>query len=248
MDYRETNAERLVFMIKPLVDRLLFGLSQRGQALVELQLRLELEDLPPRDEAIRTAAPTLASVTVMELVTLRLASAPFAAPVLGLGVSASSVAATREQLELFAETPRRDLAAAARSFARLRAAFDREDAVVKAVLCDRHTPESSFTWEPLLALAPPHPLPKSTLTLVRHLYRKPITLPDNSPHERDGWLICGLAHGPVEHLNGPYRLVGNWWQQSLERDYYFAQMHRGGLLWIYYDWRRRGWTLQGEVS
>ena len=49
---------------------------------------------------------------------------------------------------MFTEKPTRDLDAANRALARLRAEFG-DEAVVYAKLTDGHLPEARFTWEPL---------------------------------------------------------------------------------------------------
>jgi len=184
----------------------------------------------------------------MELIKLRLTALPFTAPVVGLSVRAASVPATAEQLRIFAETPHRDLRAAARAFARLRAAFGSEDVVVKAVMRDRHSPEGCFGWEPLASLLPAHPTAVPEGTLVRRIFSQPEPLPHHPQRGPDGWLLRGPAHGPVESLNGPYRLQGGWWRSEVQRDYYYAQMHKGELLWVYYDRERRRWFLHGDIS
>lgn len=244
LDYGEANTERLVFIVKPLVDRLLFTLGQAGQALVELQLRLTLEEAAERLERIRTAEPTLSSVTVMELVKLRLGAVPPQAPVVGVVVTAATVTATAEQLAMFASAPRRDPLAAARAFARLRAAFG-EDVVVKAAMRDRHSPEGCFAWEPVAGLAPPVPRPGASGMLVRRVLGKAEPLSERTMGE---WWLLGATQGPVERLSGPYRLAGGWWRHDVQRDYYFAEMQRGELWWVYFDRDRARWFLQGEIS
>jgi protein ImuB len=247
LDYREGNSQRLVFILKPLVDRLLARLGRQGRALTELQLGLELDDAPPALERIRTAEPTLSSVVVMELVRLRL-EAPLAAPVVGAAVTALTVPATAAQLDLFAQTPRRDPAAAARAFARLRAAFGTDDVVVKAVPRDRHAPEGHFAWEPLQAIAVPQPRLDAPPALVRRILDRPEPLPPQGRDASDGWLLRGPQYGPVDRLDGPYRLAGGWWRKEVHRDYYFAQLRRGDLLWVYFDRQARRWYLQGEIG
>ncbi|MNX38122.1 hypothetical protein D3C86_684510 [compost metagenome] len=246
LGYREDNAERLVFMIKPLVDRLLSELGGKGLALVELQLRLLLEDGPDWLACIRTAAPTLASVTVMELVQLRLAATPLPSPAVEVTVAATLVeSATDDQLQLFAGSSRRDPAAALRAFARLRAAFGEQDVVVKATVRDRHSPEVSFAWEPLVRLSPPLPDQTPTGTLVRRILEKPEPLPPPPASGLEGWQV---RSGRVQHSHGPYRLTGGWWRTEVQRDYYFIETSGGELLWVYYDQGRRQWFLQGEIS
>lgn len=244
--YREDNAERLVFVIKPLVDQILSGLGHKGLALVELQIRLLLDDSPDWLALIRTAAPTLSSVTVMELVQLRLNATPLPSPALEVTVTATMAEpATDEQLSLFADTSRRDPAAALRAFARLRAAFGGQDVVVKAALRDRHSPEASFAWEPLHHLAPPLPDRTPTGTLVRRILDKPEPLPFPPASGLEGWQ---LRSGTVGRSNGPYRLTGGWWRAEIQRDYYFVETNHGELLWVYYDRVRQRWFLQGEIS
>lgn len=252
LDYREDSTERLIFTLKPLVDELLETLRQRGEALVELQFELVLEGLPAKREALRPAEPTLASVTVMELVKLRLEAAPLPGPVIALQVEATGQAATRAQLGMWEEPTGRDMAAGVRAIARLRAAYG-EDAVVRATAHDRHLPEGHFAWEPLAALPPPRPAIDPTGTLVRRLLARPLPLPDMPMRGPDGWLLMGLEPGPVSRLLGPYRLTGGWWRApggtaEVQRDYYFVALRRGDLFWVYYDGQHRRWYLHGEIS
>lgn len=247
LDWGERDSQRLVFVIKPLVDRLLARLGERAEALVTLRLTLDLDGASPREDEIRLAEPTLASVRVMELVRLRLEAEPPAAPVCGVAVAAGAVPATSEQLRIFAEAPRRDLAAAARAFARLRAAFGGEEVVVKAVARDRHLPEGGYAWEPLDRLRPPMPAAEPAGALVRRFLAEPEPLPANPSRGPDSWLVRGLRAGPVERLAGPFRVSGGWWRAEVERDYYFAETQRGDLLWVFWDRGRRRWFLHGEI-
>lgn len=247
LDWGEQNAQRLVFVIKPLVDRLLARLGERAEALVELKLALALDGATPREDHIRLAEPTLASVRVMELVRLRLEGQPPEAPVVGVAVTAGAVPATSEQLRIFAEAPKRDLAAGARAFARLRAAFGGEEVVVKAVPRDRHLPEGAFAWEPLDRLRSPQPAPEAEGTLVRRMLLEPEALPPSPLAGPDGWLVRGVVAGPVDRLAGPYRISGGWWRAEVTRDYYYAETRRGDLLWVFWDRVRRRWFLHGEI-
>ncbi len=146
--------------------------------------------------------------------------------------------------------PRRDLAAANRALARLRAEVG-EQAVVRAVLRAGHLPEASFAWEPLDAVRAPRVVTVSRLPrpLVRHVYAKPIPLPAVPRALRDdGWLVRGPSHGAVTKLVGPHILSGGWWIREIHREYLFALTTRGALLWVFYDRRRRRFFLHGEVS
>ena len=64
----------------------------------------------------------------------------------GFVLRADAVTATRQQLELFAEAPRRDLSVANRALARLRAEFG-DEVVVRAVLRAAHLPEARARFD-----------------------------------------------------------------------------------------------------
>jgi protein ImuB len=153
-----------------------------------------------------------------------------------------------DQLRLFAR-PGRDPEAASRAFASLRAAFG-DDVVVRARLHDAHLPEASFAWEKLERAIQPRvdPKPPAEPPLIRRLLAKPFRLPSRSRHEEDGWLLRGLAHGPVVQLHGPHLISGGWWRSEVERDYHFAELGTGEVLWIFFDRRRRRWFLHGSVT
>jgi len=172
----------------------------------------------------------------------------FAAGVIEIELTAEEYPATREQLRLFAEKPARDLDAANRSLARLRAEFG-DDAVVQAKLTNGHLPEACFTWEPLSRVKLPEPQKESRKILVRRILAKPALLPaaPRRTHE-DGWLMLGHQYGSVDKLTGPYVFSDGWWNREIQRDYYFAETRRSAIAWVYYDRVRRRWFLQGWVE
>ena len=176
----------------------------------------------------------------------------------------------REQLRLFTEKPTRDLDAANRALARLRAEFG-DEAVVQAKLTDGHLPEARFAWEPLTRIK----LPQNGLNRFERIERLERTRtrsgglnagtvnPYCAPHHRqtdhalrhapctheDGWLgFLGPKYGSVDKLTGPYVFSGGWWNREIQREYYYAETRRGDLLWLYYDRVRRRWFLQGAVE
>jgi len=195
------------------------------------------------------AAPTLDARALLRLVHLRLTGMPPVAPVSELRLWADDVAATREQLALFAQRPRRDLRAADEALARLRAELG-DDAVVHAVLREGHLPEASFGWERLarVSVAQP-PSSPAVRPLVRRLRTRPNALPPQARQVRDdGWMLHGLEHGAVVRILGPYVVSGGWWAHALQRDYHFAELRRGDCLWVYYDRARQRWFEQGAVE
>jgi len=169
LDDPESDVERLLFSIKAAVDRLLGRLAARRRAVTALWLELTMQHFgrseperrdrfEKRSDCIRPAEPTLDPRPLLRLCHLRLEGSPPAAGVIELRVWADDLPATREQLALFAQRPRRDLGAAAEAIARLRAELG-DDAVVRPVLRDAHLPEARFGWEPAHAIAIPRPRP-----------------------------------------------------------------------------------------
>ena len=84
--------------------------------------------------------------------------------------------------------------------------------------------------------------------MVRRIHARAIALPPRPRHEPDGWLVRGGVTGHVRDLAGPYLVSGGWWRSTIHREYYFAQMRDGDVLWIYYDRPRRRWCWQGQVE
>lgn len=236
----------LLFLLKARLAALCAELARRGEAVAALRLRVLLDGAPGCEERLQAAVPTLDEVQLLDLVRLRLESRAFTARPIGFDVHAEGARATREQLQLFVETPRRDLRAANRALASLRAELG-EQVVVRAVLRDGHLPEACFTWETLTSLSDARPDVAVTPRLVRRLLTRPQALA-HQQREADGWLAGGLPAGSVEQLDGPYRITGGWWRHEVQRDYWFAQTRRGDVLWIYYDRRRRRWFRQGGVE
>jgi protein ImuB len=254
LDDDEHDLERLVFASKAPIDRLLDRLAARGRALTALHLELSLKhavgQISLRADCIKPATPTLDGRTLLRLVHLRLTGMPPEVPVNAIRVWADDVAATREQLALFAQRPRRDLRAADEAIARLRAELG-DDAVVRAQLRDGHLPEASFSWERLDRVAPAMAPDRTTVVrpLVRRMFAHPQQLPSQVRLGRDdGWLLSGLEHGAVVRILGPYLISGGWWTHELHREYHFAELRRGDCMWVYYDRNRRHWFWQGAVE
>jgi protein ImuB len=256
LDDPESDTTRLLFLIKQQLHPMLAALAARAQALAALWLSFLVDSSGWLKEPIRPAVPTLDSSQILDLVRLRLESLKFSAGITEIALEAEACAATAEQLRLFSEGPKRDLDAANRALARLRAEFG-ADAVVQAKLANGHLPEARFSWEPLSRVK----LPRNDLNglndlncptakvLVRRIMSKPVILSSGprQTHE-DGWLLLGPKYGTVDKLIGPYVFSGGWWNREIQREYYFAETRRGDILWLYYDRVRRRWCLQGAVE
>ena len=203
LDDAESDTTRLLFLVKQLLHPLLATLAARHQALVALWLSLLIDHGNWLKEPLRPAVPTLDAAQILDLVRLRLESFQLAAGVIEVELRAESCAATSEQLRLFTEKPTRDLDAANRALARLRAEFG-DESVVYAKLTDGHLPEARFTWEPLSRVKLPRPKSTAEKTLVRRLAAKPIRLAGGPYHSHeDGWLILGPKHGSHRQTHRP---------------------------------------------
>jgi|YNPNPStandDraft_1061719.scaffolds.fasta_scaffold00511_19 protein ImuB len=272
----EGDSVRLLFLVRRHLHRLLWQLAKREEAMRELEIRFhmdfqgplvesgrlgapETDPVPPswgdlsrrrgicRTDRIRPADPTLDERLIMDLVRLRLEAVPLPAPASEMGISAFGAPAGKRQLQIFLERPRRDLSAADRALARLRAELG-DEAVVRARLKEGHLPEARFAWEPLGHLRCPSPRPSARPVLVRRLYARAISLGTRPRHEPDGWIVRDLRCGPVVRMWGPYVVSGGWWRTEVHRAYYFLETLRGDILWVYYDGPRRRWFLHGQVE
>lgn len=250
LGYPDSDSERLLFICKRLLDSLIDDLKSRSHALVGLKLHLTLDDRSMRETEFRTAAPTLDAIQVLNLLRLRLGMLVLSSGVTGISLEAVGERASAHQIRLMIMRSRRDRDALARAFARLRAEMG-EETVVRAVVKDAHLPRASFEWQPLLRLNPDGPRPRrsSTRPLVRRVRDQPMALPPRPRSEPDGWLLRGIEHGRVERFAGPYVVSGAWWRgEGVHRDYYFAEMTRGDVLWVYFDRRRQQWFLEGRIE
>ena len=237
-DAAEIHTERLIFIVKRLLDALLASLVRQAQAVVELELWMKLDDRTTRTERVRPAAPTIDAAQLLVLMRLRLDAIRLPAGIVTLRVAAETCPAGAQQRHLFALQGRRDPEAATQAFARLRAEFH-DQVVVRARMCDAHLPSAQFEWEPLERM-PAHAAGRvvAARPLVRRIYATPV--PVSMPIPDQG--------------AGPYILSGGWWGGGVRRDYYFATAATGisgaagSLRWMYYDHRKRRVFLQGSVE
>jgi protein ImuB len=235
-------------VIENLLHPLLETLAGRCQLVAGVHVGFRFERLGDHVEQVRPAAPTRDVAQLIQLIRLRLeAIRKLPDGVVEVILIADGVAAPEEQKELFTEKPRRDLAAANRALARVRAELG-NDTVMHARLREGHLPEGSFTWEALDGVKASRPRDVAAGRLVRRIYTRPVPLPSRSRREPDGWMLRGLEQGPVVRVQGPYVVAGGWWNRKVQREYHFAETQKGDLLWVFYDRDRRRWFLQGRVE
>jgi protein ImuB len=238
----ESNAPRLLFRIKQLLDPLLMAAADRGQKVAVLRLQLLLEDGDRRLEQIQPARPTLKVSALLDLVRLRLESLSLPVRPVELSLEVEGVSAAPRVVSLLQRNPSRNLEAALRALARIRAEFG-PDSVVSARLKSGHLPEARCEWRPLEKLPAASPRSVSLRSLVRRAHARPRPL-ERSPFESASRWKRSQELG---RLLG-YLISGGWWSREVRRDYRFAGTGRGEILWVYYDQKRRRWYSQGRVE
>jgi protein ImuB len=247
LDQPESDAIRLTFFVKGLLSALLSHVAGRHAALAELEIELRLDQGERVVEQLRPARPTLDERQLIDLVRLRLEKTALASGVVEIRIRAGTVPAAVEQRQLFAKRPRRDLEAADRALARLRAEFGPR-AVVRLRIQSGHLPEAQFSCEPLEHTVLPKPVRRGRRTLVRRVWTQPIPLNVHPVRKAESFFLNGISGGPFRDLRGPYILSGGWWHREIHREYYFAENRAGKILWVYWDKKRGKWFLHGEVE
>ena len=247
LDHPETNLDRLMAVIESLFEPVRETLCKRDDLVAALELRFVFDDKQKHTERIEPAGPTLDPPQLLQLVRLRLASMSLASGVTDVELEARSTRAHRKQCDLFEKQSPRDLAAANRALARIRAELG-EDAVVKARLRDGHLPEACFVWKPVKKIPKPAPRNVAVHPLVRRIYAKPVPFSKTRHREPKAALAHMFEDRSIEETIGPYIVSGGWWVREVQREYYFVRTESGRWLWLYYDRRRKCWFLHGEVE
>ncbi len=259
LDYPEGDLERLMAVIDRSIQSLARSLDERGEVLRAISIQLEFDDRSKTAERLEPASPTLDLAQIVELVRLRLASVLSARAqasassrlspcgVTDLRVELDGVAASHTQPDFFERKPRRDFAAAARAIARVRAELG-ATAVVKAVLREAHLPEARFDWEPVTSLNDAAPRAVRQPPLVRRIFARPFPFSSGRHRDAEAELLKHIDEGTVRETVGPYIVAGGWWAREVQREYYFVRTSNGRALWMFYDRKRLGWFIQGEVE
>ena len=248
-DYPDSQVDRLIFVVKRLLDGLVPELARRGKAAAGVALTMTLDDRgrSRRTERVRPAAPTLDVAQLLMLIRLRLDTLQLTAGIVTLALAVEACPASADQRRLFLDQSRRDTEGANQAFARIRAECG-DQSVVRARLCNAHLPAARFTWEPLEQVAL-HASPRvvAARPRVRRIYETAVALALGSGLRASG--SGGQSPGPNAQSLGPYLLSGAWWRgQGVARDYYFVPTADGEMWWMYYDRRRDRYFLQGQVE
>jgi protein ImuB len=253
LGYPERNAMRLLERVQRELPGLVGELLSQDDLLAELRFSFEMERAAGEkqagwmNDAIKPSTPTLDEALILDLLRLKFEATPMRRGVTRVDLLVIPTRARRQQITLLAQCAKRDMAAADRALARLRAELGEESVGVVSV-GDGHLPEARTVWTPIQNLrvaSPDSPLVKP---MIRRVSLPPIVLPPRPRHEPDGWLVRGPEEGRVVRSVGPHIVSGGWWATEIHREYHFLETSKGSLLWTFFDRRRRRWFLQGAVE
>jgi len=247
LEYPESDTAGLVAVLAMLLQGLLRELARRHEQLASLQFTFILDNGREHHEEVLPAAPGLDANIILTLCRLRLETLSLESGVVEVKTRAEGTGKREYQDTLFPEVWTANRAAAEGALAKIRAELG-NDAVVRAMGHEGHLPEARYGWEALDGLPAPRPGLALGTPLLRRIYTPPVALPSREHREPDGWLVAGVADGPVEEVIGPHFIHGGWWMREIVRAYYYVRTRSGRWLWIYHDQRRRRWFLQGEVQ
>lgn len=232
IDPPDDDHTRLLFGIKGALHPLLNALTERSEGVAALRLTLELDHGAPHEERIEAALPTLDVTRLVDLARLRLDRIRLSSPVERIVLVVESRPVSPRQIDCLQAKPRRNLHDAARTLARLRAAFGPES-VVRARLVEAHLPEARFRWEAAREVPAPRPTPPGEpAPLIRSVRREPRL----------------LTRAPLPLGSGPGRVRTGWWEDPQERDYYWAETPGGEILWVFQSTDDHRWYLHGTVD
>lgn len=258
LDNPESDTGRLLEAVAGGLRELIDSLRSRNRALSGLVLEIGFDHAGPDGtkrcvERLRPARPTRDAILLLDLLRLRLESMSLPSGVVDVRVEVESLDEDAEQMGLFPDRSARDLAAANRALARVRAEFG-EDSIRVARPREAHLPEARFTLEPMERLALAQPRKVRTPVLVRRILTRPAPISLQSMRPPGASIsssrIPGI--GVIAEAKGPYVVSGGWWRRPVERSYWYVRIETAdsgeAWFWIYHDARRRRWFRHGGIE
>jgi len=239
------HLDPLLFVLRGLASRLIARLACRGLALGDLLLELGLEGGGQDARRVGLAAATEDARAALRLVALSLESKPLEAAVVHVRLATEGRAVRGDQLDFF-RPPGPAPEALARTLAELLALCG-PDRVGAPAVADDHRPDAYAVapFQPVSARNDRAPVPTHVLA-VRAL-RPPAPARVQLRGGRPGFVESGLARGAVLRCAGPWRTTGRWWSEE-ERfafDHYDVQVEDGWVVRLRFDWRTKGWQIDG---
>ena len=246
--------EPFLFVANAALDRLMKRMEVQGFACTRLELTMNLEPDGFHSRAIDLPAPTRDVKTMLTLLRLDLEKQPPGAPVVGFSLVAHPDRPRRAQLSLFgpaALSPEK----LATTIARLVSMLG-DGRVGMATTVDGHLPERHAIAD----YAPPPPPDarrkpaRSRGLLAVRVFRPPIPV-DVITREEDGETHIAEIHGDGDYAgavrvsSGPWRVEASWWSEVVaDREYWDAELIRGGVYRMYRDEVQGAWFLDARYD
>ena len=246
LDHELEDHERILQVLRPLLDELQQFLRERQRGITALQCRFHHYRAAPTVCALRLAAPEADAARLQSLLRERLATLSLPEPVRRCelrGGSLSERPLVSNPLWSAGEHGHASSGEMPALVEHLRARLGNA-AVYGIRRVSEHRPEKAWqVSEPVLAgtETPGAVVTGSEPAVVRG--SEPAVW--SAPFARPLWLLPSVEplsqqrgrprhHGPLELLRGPERIESGWWDgEDVVRDYYVARDPHGSLLWIY---------------
>lgn len=244
LDWGVSQVEPLLFVLRPLLERLVQRLGGRGLALGSLTLQLQLDPTGETTVPVALAAPTNAVGPLLTLCRLALEARPPRDPVRGVVALAGPARLRTAQLGLW-ERPRAAPMQVMTAVAQV-AALLGPQALGRLQLPEGHTdpePGRLLPFDPPEAPAAPLPPPRdaptptsaarSAVALRRYTPPLPVEVREGElpgSHERGPLFLSarGLA-GRVVQRAGPWRTEVGWHARPVQRDLWDVALAAGGV-------------------
>jgi protein ImuB len=257
LDHELGDHERILQVLRPLLDELESFLRARQRGITALQCRFHHYRAAPTDCVLRLAAPEAAAERLQSLLRERLATLALPEPVRRCELRGGALTErplTSKPLWSAGErghAPAGEMSALVEHLrARLGVA-----AVYGIRRVSEHRPEKAwekrekgtdlFIGEKGVVAARPSAINRS-VPFSRPFPRRPLWLLA-TPEPLDQQRGRPRRHGALELLDGPERIESGWWDGAdVTRDYYIARDSRGSLLWLFREHGRAApWFLHG---
>ncbi len=253
LDYGVDRLEPLIFVLRPLIERVATRIELCGLTCQALQLRFELE-CDGRDlRTLRAAAPTLDVKTLITIARAELESRPPSQPVVGVVVAGLSTRSRPTQLDLLRPAgPAPDVLASTLARLAILCGADRVGVLRES---DTHRPDaieiSPFDGGARVVADAPAPEPDVAhagvvIRLAVRAFRPVVPVEVFESRGRLDFVRGQGFGGRVVQWAGPLRLRGEWWTaEPFAREYYDVELSDGGVYRIYRDVRRQCWIADG---
>ncbi len=268
LDYGLESVDPFLFVVRPLLEKLMARLALRGFVCGDLRLSLRLANRGRDERTVAVAAPSREIKPLLALLRLHLESHPPQGPVEGIVLTATAEQLRPTQLDLLRPNGPAP-AQLALTLAKLTALCGDADRVGTPMVADSHRPDAygveSGDWEvesggrtasrSVGSRQPPLATHHSPLSIALRAVRPPCELEVFEDRGRlDFVRPCGggrggnrfHCQGRVVMSAGPWRVHGEWWRDDpYHRDYYDVQLSDGGVYRLFYDPAQTKWFIDG---